>query len=127
MELNQLTEAVIGAAIEVHRVLGPGLLESTYHACLCRELGLRGIPFEKEVNIPVFYKGVQLECGYRADIIVDKRLLLELKSVEAIDRVHEAQLLTYLRLGGWKVGLILNFNVALLKDGIKRRVLNLQD
>lgn len=96
MELNQLTEAVIGAAIEVHRVLGPGLLESTYHACLCRELGLRGIPFEKEVNIPVFYKGVQLECGYRADIIVDKRLLLELKSVEAIDRVHEAQLLTYL-------------------------------
>ena len=125
MELNALTEAIIGAAIEVHRILGPDLLESAYIMCLCRELALRKIPFEKERDLPVRYKGTLLDCGYRTDIVVDKRVLLELKSVSKVDKIHEAQLLTYLRIGGWTVGLILNFNVPVLKDGIKRRVLNL--
>jgi GxxExxY protein len=127
MDINQLTEAVIGACIEVHRNIGPGLLESAYHQCLCHELTLRSIPFQREFPFPVNYKGTHLDCGYKADLIVDGRLLLELKSVDAIHSVHEAQLMTYLRLGVWEVGLIINFNVTVLKDGIRRRVLNLKE
>jgi GxxExxY protein len=127
MEINQLTEAVIGACIEVHRNLGPGLLESAYHQCLCHELTLRGIPFQKEFPLAVSYKGTHLDCGYKADLVVDGRLLLELKSVDALNQIHEAQLMTYLRLGGWEVGLLINFNVTMLKDGIRRRVLKLKE
>ena len=121
--LNELTYETIGAAIEVHRALGPGLLESAYQACLCRELALRGINFRTELSLPIQYKGVQLDCGYRVDILVDQLVVVEIKAVETLAPVHDAQLLTYLRLGGWKVGLLINFNVAVLKHGIHRRVL----
>ncbi len=124
MRTNEITEAVIAAAIEVHRTLGPGLLESAYLVCMRRELQLRGVPFEHEKLLPVTYKGVDLDCGYRLDLLVAGKVVVELKSVEALDPVHEAQLLTYLKLGGWKVGLLINFNVPRLKDGIKRRVLD---
>lgn len=124
MHVNELTETVIGAAMEVHRALGPGLLESTYEICLCRELSLRGIPFERQKPVSIEYKGVKLDCGYRVDLLVDHRLLVELKSVDALTAINDAQLLTYLRLGGWTVGLIINFNVRLLKHGIRRRVLH---
>jgi GxxExxY protein len=127
MEMNELTERVIGARIEVHRNAGPGLLESAYHQCLCHELTLLGIPFQKEVPLPVKYKGTLLDCGYRIDLLIDGRLVLELKSMDKILPIHEAQLLTYLKLGGWNVGLIVNFNVKVLKDGISRRVLNYPD
>jgi GxxExxY protein len=126
-ELKKLTEEIIGAAIEVHRVLGPGLLESAYLQCLCRELSLRGIAFTIQETLPVNYKGMKLDCGYRLDLVVEKAVVVELKSVQALEPIHEAQLLTYLKLGGWHVGLLLNFNVALLKDGIKRRVVNLDE
>ena len=122
-KLNQLTEAVIGSAIDVHRVLGPGLLESTYEMCLCRELALRGVPFERQKTIPVIYKGVELDCGYRADLIVDGRLLLEIKSIDHTSAIHDAQLLSYLKLSGLKVGLLINFNVRLLKHGVHRKVI----
>ena len=121
--LNDLTYEIIGAAIEVHRALGRGLLESAYQACLCRELLLRGINFRTELALPVEYKGVRLDCGYRIDVLVAELVVVEIKAVEALAPVHEAQLLTYLRLGGWKVGLLINFNVAVLKHGIHRRVL----
>ena len=121
--LNDLTYETIGAAIEVHRTLGPGLLESSYRECLCRELLLRDIGFKREYGLPVQYKGIQLECGYRIDILVADLVVVEIKAVEKIAPVHEAQLLTYLRLGGWKVGLLINFNVVVLKQGIYRRVL----
>lgn len=125
MELvgKELTEQIIGACIEVHRALGPGLLESAYEAALCHELKLRGVPFEKQVALPVTYKGTKLDCGYRLDLVVANLVLVELKSVETLERIHEAQLLTYLKLGGYKVGLLINFNVPMLKDGIIRRVL----
>lgn len=126
-ELNQLTENVIGAAMEVHRSLGPSLLECSYELCLCRELSLRGIPFERQKAIPIEYKGVKLDCGYRADLVIDGRVLVELKAMESLLPIHEAQLLSYLRIGGWPVGLIINFNVQLLKHGIRRRVLNLEE
>src|ERR1700716_3355033 len=103
MNINQLTDAVIGSAIEIHRALGPGLLESTYEVCLCRELSLRQIRFERQKAIPVVYKGVALDCGYRADLTIDGRLLVEIKSIEAVAAIHEAQLLSYLKLGDWKV------------------------
>jgi GxxExxY protein len=122
--LNDLTKSVIGAAIEVHRALGPGLLESAYEICLCRELNLRGIQFQRQLPIPLEYKGVELDCGYRSDVIVEDTLLLELKAVDALLPIHEAQLLSYLKLTGLSVGLLINFNVELLKDGIRRRVLN---
>jgi len=118
--LNETTEAIIGAAIEVHRALGPGLLESAYEECLCRELALRRVPFERQRQLPVEYKGLQLECGYRLDLVVADTVVVELKTVEALLHIHEAQLLTYLRLGGWKAGLLLNFNVPVLKQGIRR-------
>jgi GxxExxY protein len=121
---EELTERIIGAAIEVHRALGPGLLESAYEECLCRELSLRGIAFQRQVPLPVEYKGVKLDCGYRLDVIVENSIVLELKCVEHILPVHEAQLLTYLKLTGRRVGLIINFNVATLaKGGIVRKVL----
>ena len=121
--IDELTHETIGSAIEVHRHLGPGLLESSYQECLCHELRLRGIEFRRELELPVQYKGIKLQCGYRADVLVGDLVLVELKSIQAIHPVHEAQLLTYLRLGGWKVGLLINFNVAVLKDGIRRRIL----
>ncbi|CAN5139559.1 GxxExxY protein [soil metagenome] len=126
-ESETLTEAVIGAAIEVHRALGPGLLESTYEACLCRELSLRGLAFERQKPIAVEYKGAKVDCGYRVDLLVAGRVVVELKAVDALAPITDAQLLTYLRLGGWTVGLIINFNVHLLKQGIRRKVLNLEE
>ncbi len=120
---EDITQRVIGAALEVHRALGPGLLESTYEECLCHEMGLRGIVYSRQVEIPVRYKGAHIECGYRLDVLVEDRVILELKAVEALLPIHEAQLLTYLRLCGKRVGLLINFNVALLRKGIVRRVL----
>jgi GxxExxY protein len=117
------TGSIIGAAIEVHRVLGPGLLESAYEECLCHELHLRGLTFERQVDLPVSYKGLQLDCGYKMDLVVDREVVLELKCLERILPVHEAQLLTYLKLSGKRVGLLINFNVPLLTQGIIRRVL----
>jgi len=125
--LNELTDAIIGAAMEVHRMLGPGLLESTYEMCLCRELSIRGIPFERQIPIPVEYKGVKLDCGYRADIVVDETILIEIKAIDSVLSIHDAQLLSYLKLGGWKIGLLINFNVELLKHGLRRRVLGLSE
>ena len=121
--INEITHSVIGAAIEVHRQLGPGLLESAYFECLCRELVLREIPFDYEKPLPLEYKGVRLECGYRLDLLVAGSVVVEVKSVEALAPIHDAQLLTYLRLGGWRVGLLINFNVAVLKNGIHRKIL----
>jgi GxxExxY protein len=121
--LNELTHEIVGAAIEVHRHLGPGLLESSYRECLCWELSLRAVKFRREYRLPLVYKGVKLDCGYRIDVLVEDLVPVELKTVEALAPVHEAQLLTYLRLGGWRVGLLINFNVPVLKNGIVRRVL----
>jgi len=123
MKANEITEQIIGAAIEVHRVLGPGLLESTYEECVCHELKLRGLSFERQRPLPVEYKGINLECGYRLDLLVENAVVVEIKAISAIEPIHEAQLLTYLRVGGWKVGLLINFNVPVLKNGIRRRVL----
>ena len=125
--LNELTDAIIGAAMEVHRTLGPGLLESTYEMCLCRELAIRGIPFERQVPIAVEYKGVKLDCGYRADIVINSSILVEIKAIDSLLPIHDAQLLSYLKLGGWKIGLLINFNVELLKHGLRRRVLGLAE
>ncbi len=119
-DINRLTGEVIGAAIEVHRVLGPGLLENAYEHCLCRELELRNILIEKQKPLPINYKGIELDCGYRLDIVVPDKLIIELKACESLLLVHEAQLLTYLKLTGIQFGLLINFNVPLLKDGIKR-------
>ena len=119
---NGLTQRVIGCAIEVHRTLGPGLLESVYEVCLCRELVLAGIPFVRQQKIPVLYKGESVDCDLRIDVIVNQSLALEIKSVHQILPVHEAQLLTYLRVSGLPLGLLLNFNEATMKDGIRRRV-----
>jgi GxxExxY protein len=120
---QELTRAVIGAAIEVHKVLGPGLLESAYEECLCHELGLRGLPYVRQVELPINYKGKLLDCGYRMDLVVDNRVLLELKAVAQLLPIHEGQLLTYLRLSGYKLGLLINFNVPVLKQGIVRKIL----
>ncbi len=122
LALEELTERIIGAAIEVHKAVGPGLLESAYEECLCHELALRGLRFERQVSLPVHYKGVKLDCGYRLDLVVEELVILELKTVESILPVHEAQLITYLKLAGKKVGFIFNFNVAVLKNGIVRKV-----
>ena len=119
---NALSREVIGAAIEVHKALGPGLLESAYEECLCQELKIRGIPFERQVELPIEYKGIKLSAGYRMDIVADNLLVLELKSVENLLTIHEAQLITYLRLSKIWLGLLINFNVPILKEGIKRRV-----
>ncbi len=122
-ERDPITSQLIGAAIEVHRVLGPGLLESAYEECLCHELNLRGITFERQLALPVDYKGIRLDCGYRLDIVLPGKLVIEVKAVEALAPIHDAQLLTYLKLSGIRTGLLLNFNVSLLRDGIRRLVL----
>mgnify|MGYP003681899639 CR=1 FL=1 len=127
MKTNELTRGIIGAAIEVHRSVGPGLLESVYEECLCRELQLRHIPFERQGELPLVYKDVTLDCGYRIDILVAERVVVELKTVEDLGPLHEAQLLTYLKLGGWQVGLLINFNVPILRDGVRRLVHNFED
>jgi GxxExxY protein len=127
VKVNDITEAIIGAAIEVHRTIGPGLLESAYTQCLCYELTLRQLPFALELPLPVLYKGLKLDCGYRLDLVVANTVVVEVKAVETLAPVHSAQLLTYLRLGAWKAGLLINCNVPLLRDGIVRRVLKLED
>ena len=126
MEFDELSGRVIGCAIEVHRELGPGLLESTYEQCLVHELQLAGIPFRLQHPVPVEYKGVRLDCGYRLDLLVADTVVVEIKAVESLLLIHEAQLLTYMNLGGWKVGLLINSNVPVLKRGIRRRVLGLE-
>lgn len=127
LNVNKTTEAIIGAAIEVHRHLGPGLLESAYEECLCEELFLRKLPFKRQVVLPVVYKSKKLDIGYRIDLLVNDEVIVEIKTVESIMPIHEAQTLTYMRLGGWQVGLILNFNVTILKNGIKRLVHKLKE
>ena len=120
LDINKLTRDVIGAAIEVHKILGPGLLESAYEECLCHELKLRNITYERQKELAVEYKGIKLDCGYRLDIVVASKLILELKSCNNLEPIHKAQLLTYLKLTGIKIGLLINFNVPILKQGIKR-------
>jgi len=119
-----LTHNIIGAAIEVHRSLGPGLLESAYEACLCHELSLRAIPYQRQRELPIEYKGHPIEAAYRIDLLVNQQVVLELKSVDALLPIHEAQLLTYLKLGGWSLGLLINFNVPILTQGIRRLILS---
>jgi len=120
---SELTHDIIGAAIDVHRCLGPGLLESAYERCLSIELSQRGIPFERQIELPVYYKGHAVDCSYRIDLLVAREVVLEIKAVETLLPIHEAQLLTYLKLGGWRLGLLINFNVEVLKLGIRRRIL----
>ena len=122
MRHNDVSEQIIGVAIEVHRAIGPGLLESAYEECLSYELGQRGLRLQRQVPLPVIYKGVQLECGYKLDLVVEGLVVVELKAVEKLSPVHEAQLLTYLKLSDHHLGLLINFNVAILRDGIKRIV-----
>jgi GxxExxY protein len=124
VEYNQLTGKLIAAAIEVHKHLGPGLLESAYEQCLAHEFTLEGLAFERQKPIPIVYKGTQLDCGFRLDFIVEGMVILELKSCDKIEEIHKAQLLTYLKLTGLQVGLIVNFNVPLMRDGIVRLVNN---
>lgn len=119
-DLNQLTAAIIGAAIEVHRALGPGLLESAYESCLAHELGLRGISLERQKPIPLCYKGLSLQCGYRLDLLVAGQVVVEVKAVERLLPIHEAQVLSYLKLAHCPVGLLINFDVKVLRDGIRR-------
>jgi GxxExxY protein len=123
MELNELTGKIIGAAIEVHRQLGPGMLESAYEECIDYELTEGGLFIERQKPVPVVYKAIKLECGYRIDILVNDTVVLELKSVEALASVHEAQILTYMRFSHKKIGLLINFNVTVLKNGLRRFVL----
>jgi GxxExxY protein len=123
-ELNKITEAIIGAAIEVHRNLGPGLLESAYRECLRYELLQRGYEALQEVPLPLIYKGVKLDCGYRLDLLVNDAVIVEIKSVESLAPIHEAQLLSYLKISGGKIGLLFNFNVKMLKHGGIKRLAN---
>ena len=125
MDENSLSKAVIGAAIEVHRALGPGLLESTYEACMCRELRIRGIEYSQQDSVRVMYKGIAIEEKFRTDIVVEKRVVIEIKAVEKLAPIHRAQVLTYLRLTGLKLGLLINFHSNQLRDGIERVVNNL--
>ena len=124
MRINEITEKIIGAAIEVHRVIGPGLLERCCGASLCRELKMQGLRFARQVLLPVRYKDIDLDCGYRMDLVVEESVIVEIKAVEGILPIHEAQLLTYLRLTGQRVGLLINFNVPVLKQGVRRLVNN---
>lgn len=127
MDINELSSKIIGAAIEVHKALGPGLLESAYEECLCHEFGLRHLSNERQKPLPVIYKGIELDCGYRLDVVVENIIILELKSCERIEPIHKAQLLTYLKLSGLHLGLILNFNVPVMRDGIVRIVNKLDE
>ncbi len=122
-QFGEVSTAVIGAAIEVHRDLGPGLLESIYESCLCRELERKSVCFQRQVSVPVRYKGEKLDCDYRFDLVVEKSLIVEIKSVEKFAPVHSAQMLTYLKISGIKTGLLINFNTPVLKDGLRRFVL----
>jgi GxxExxY protein len=124
---NQITSEVIGAAIEVHRALGPGLLESAYQHCLARELAVRGIQYQREVWLGIDYKGVTIQQAYRLDFLIARLVVVEIKAVDCLTPIDDAQLLTYLKLGGWPIGLLINFNVPVLKDGIRRKVLNLAE
>ena len=123
MKFDRLSNRFIGCALEVHRHLGPGLLESTYEQCLAHELKMAGIPFKLQCPLPVQYKGIKLDCGYRIDLLVDDRIIIELKSVDRVLPIHQAQLLTYMKLSTITIGLLLNFNVRYMKSGIKRMVL----
>jgi GxxExxY protein len=123
MTENEISHEIIGAAIEVHRLLGPGLLESAYEECLSKELALRKLAVERQKPVPVVYKDVKLECGYRIDLLVEGRVVVELKSVESLAAIREAIMLTYLRLSGRRLGLLINFNVKVLKDGIRRYII----
>ena len=125
--INDVTEAIIGAAICVHRELGPGLLESAYEACLAYELTERKLQIERQKALPVMYRGVELDCGYRIDLLVENHVVVELKAVESLEPIHDAQLLSYLKLSGCEVGLLINFNVKVLKDGIRRFVNRFQE
>jgi GxxExxY protein len=127
MEINQLSSKIIGAAIEVHKGLGPGLLESAYEKCLCHELKLRGLSFASQKPLSLIFKGEKMDCGYQLDIVVENTIILELKSCEKIEPIHKAQLLTYLKLSGLKLGLLLNFNMPVMRDGIVRIVNNLEE
>ena len=127
VNLNELTSQVIGACIEVHRELGPGLLESAYEECLCYELARRGIQFTRQQPLPVVYKGVRLDCGYQLDVLVENSLILELKSIDKLHPIHDAQLLTYLKLANLSLGLLFNFNVQVLRQGIRRIVNNYKE
>jgi len=120
VDINQLTGEIIGAAIEVHKILGPGLLENIYEECLCVELEIRKIQFERQKELPIKYKETKLNCIYRIDLLVSNKVIVELKACESLQPIHEAQLLTYLKLSGIKLGLLINFNVPVLKEGIKR-------
>jgi len=120
MDDRALTGAIIGAAMEVHNLPGPGLLESTYEECLAREFELRGIHYDRQKAVPVVYKDVKLDCGYRIDLVVEGQVVVELKAVENLAKIHEAIVLTYLRLSGCRIGLLINFNVLTLKEGIRR-------
>jgi GxxExxY protein len=122
MTENEIANKVIGIALEVHKALGPGLLESAYKECLYYKIGTSGLLVEKEKPMPLIFEEVKLDCGYRLDLLVEKKLVIEIKSVEALNDIHLAQTLTYLKLGNYKLGLLMNFNVVLLKDGIKRIV-----
>jgi GxxExxY protein len=119
---NEIGEIVIGAAIRVHRALGPGMLESTYEACLAHEISKRGLGVQRQASLPLHYDGIDLEAAYRLDLLVDDKVVVEVKAVEQMTRVYDAQLLSYLRLGNFKLGYLINFNVVLLKDGLKRMV-----
>ncbi len=119
-QINRLTEKIIGAAIEVHRALGPGLLESSYQACLAHELKQQGLAVEREKDLPIVYKGLELDCGYRIDLLVEQTVIVELKAVHELAPIHEAQILSYLKLSGCPVGLLITFNVRQLTEGIKR-------
>ena len=123
IEFSELSNKVIGCAIEVHKSLGPGLLESAYQQCLCHELKLNQINFQQEKPLPVNYKGCQLDCGYRIDILIENEIILELKSIERLQPIHEAQILSYMKLANIKQGFLINFNVTLLKDGLKSFIL----
>ncbi|MGC2695737.1 MAG: GxxExxY protein [Candidatus Angelobacter sp.] len=123
LKYEELTEQILGAAIEVHKALGPGLMESAYEECLCHELNLRNIRFERQTAVPVAYKNVNLDCGYKLDLLIESTVILELKCVERITTIHEAQLLTYMKLLHKPVGFIINFNVPVLRAGIVRKVL----
>ena len=120
--INEITESVIGAAIAVHRELGPGLLESAYEACLAYELSEKKLNIERQKSIPVIYRGVQLDCGYRLDFLVEDKVIVEVKAVDKLEPIHEAQIISYLKLSGCKVGLLINFKVTILKHGIRRFV-----
>ena len=122
MNINELSSNIIGSAIEVHKILGPGLLESAYEECLCHEFNVRGLLYERQKPLPILYKGKKLDCGYRLDLVVEDKIILELKACEKIEPIHKAQLLTYLKISGLNLGLLLNFNVPLMRDGVTRVV-----